>query len=236
MKTAVIMQPTYLPWLGYFDLMDQSDVFVLLDSIQFDKRSWQQRNRIKTAHGELFLTVPVLSKGRREQKICDVEIDASRRFGYKHISTVRNAYSRAEFLDKYITDFEAIESKNHRYLVDLNIELIEWFRGNLGIKTQLLRSSSMNVQGTNVDLLVAICQYVGATEYLSPLGSKVYIDGNNIFSQHGISLVYHDYQHPHYRQLHHEFIPFLSALDLLMNEGDRSLSVIRSGRASVSRL
>src|SRR3990167_8474438 len=86
--TIAIMQPTYLPWMGYFDLMDQCDVFVLLDSVQFERRSWQQRNRIKTPQGELWLTVPVLSKGRREQKICQVEIDRSRDFQQKHIRTI----------------------------------------------------------------------------------------------------------------------------------------------------
>ena len=86
MTTIAIMQPTYLPWLGYFDLIDRSDILVFLDSVQFDKRSWQQRNRIKTPNGELMLTVPVLTKGKFDQKICDVMIDQSQNFEKKHLN------------------------------------------------------------------------------------------------------------------------------------------------------
>ena len=224
------MQPTYLPWMGYFDLMDQSDVFVLLDSVQFDQRSWQQRNRIKTSSGGLLLTVPVFSKGKRDQRICEVQIDQTSNFVEKHIKTIEHYYAKAPFFSKYISELAAVLRKRHQYLAELNIELIEWFREAIGIKTELVRSSSLGIRGKKVELLVAICKVVGAERYLSPLGSKAYIEENNIFPQNDIKLEYQNFEHPTYRQLYGDFIPYLSVIDLLFNEGERSLEVIRGGR------
>jgi hypothetical protein len=229
-RTAVIMQPTYLPWSGYFDLVDQADVFVLLDSVQFDRRSWQQRNRIKTAQGELMLTVPVRSKGRFDQRIADVEIDAERRFADTHVRSVRLAYARAPHAARFLDAWEAVVRRGHARLADLNAELIAWLRDALGLQTPLVRSSSLDVSGKRVELLVDVCRAVGADHYLSPAGSRGYIEENDLFAVHGIALRYQAYRAPRYRQLHGEFIPSLSVLDLLLNEGDGSLAVIRSGR------
>lgn len=232
MRTAVIMQPTYLPWLGYFDLMDQGDVFVLLDSVQFDKRSWQQRNRIKTPHGELLLTVPVFSKGRFNQKICEVQIDKTTNFQEKHIRAIECNYAKAKFFERYMEDLANILRKKHSYLAELTIELICWLREAIGIKTELVRSFSLGIQRRKVELLVATCKSVGAQRYISPLRSKAYIGENDLFAENGIELCYHNYHHPQYNQLYGDFIPYLSVLDLLLNEGDRSLPIIRSGRGA----
>jgi hypothetical protein len=174
-KTAAIMQPTYLPWIGYFSLMDQVDTFVFLDSVQFDKRSWQQRNRIKTAQGELFLTVPVITKGRRFQKISEAEIDPAQHFQEKQLKTIENNYSKAPFFDVYWEEFSEILKQNYRFLVDLNVALIEWFKIKLGIESVLIKSSSLKAQGQRVDLLVSICRKTGINHYLSPMGYKRYI-------------------------------------------------------------
>lgn len=230
-RTIAIMQPTYLPWIGYFDLMDQCDLFVLLDTVQFDRRSWQQRNRIKTAQGELWLTVPVRSKGLRTQKIHEVEIDAQGDFATKHIRSVERAYAKAAHYRSHLAQLTRILGQGHRYLAQLTIELIGWLRQELGIRTELVRSSELGVDGKRIDLLVTICETVGAQRYLSPPGSRVYLDGTTQFQERMIELVYHRYRHPHYRQLSGDFIPYLSILDLLLNEGGNSLSVIRSGRS-----
>jgi hypothetical protein len=230
MRTAAIMQPTYLPWLGYSDLMDQSDVFVFLDSVQFDKRSWQQRNRIKAPSGELLLTVPVFSKGKRDQRICEVQIDYTTNFEEKHIKTIERCYGKAPFFEKYAGELAAILKKRQQYLAELTIDLIDWIRGTIGIKTELVRSSSLDAQGRKVELLVNICKSVRAECYLSPLGSKVYIEENDSFRQNNIELEYQNFEHPIYTQLHGDFIPSLSVIDLLFNEGERSLEIIRSGR------
>lgn len=230
MKTAVIMQPTYLPWLGYFDLMDQSDTFILLDSVQYDKRSWQQRNRIKSPNGELMLTIPVFSKGKREQTISEVMIDQTQNVQEKHLKTIQCYYAKAKHYAKEFDEFSKIMQIKRTYLSEFTIELINWFKEKLGIKTELLRSSALNVPGRKVELLINICKSVGADTYLSTVGSKVYLDGDNSFEDNGIKLCYHQYKHPTYTQQYGEFIPYLSALDLLLNEGDKSMSILRSGR------
>lgn len=229
-RTVAIMQPTYLPWSGYFDLMAQCDTFVLLDCVQFDKRSWQQRNRIKTPQGVLWLTVPVHSKGRRGQIIRDVEIERDSNFAEQHIKTLQHHYHRAAHYEKYIEDFSTVHRKGHHHLADLNIELIEWFRYVLGIRGELIRSSALDVQGSKVERLIAICRAVDAKVYLSPSGSRDYIEENNLFPEHDIELRYHAYNPPLYRQLYGEFVPYLSVLDLLFNEGDASLGILRAGR------
>ena len=212
--------------------MDQSDVFVFLDSVQFDKRSWQQRNRIKCPHGEQMLTVPVLSKGQFYQKINEALIDPSSDFVEGHIKTAQLNYAKSKYFQEYFDGFAGILRKKHTLLADLNIDLITWFKDILGIQAQLLRSSGLKVEGKKTELLVEICKAVQADHYLSPAGSKVYISENNLFEKHGIELSYQNYRPVAYRQQHGEFIPYLSILDLLFNEGEQSLSIIRSGRQS----
>jgi hypothetical protein len=232
MKSVAIMQPTYLPWAGYFDLIDSCDTFVFLDCVQFDRRSWQQRNRIKTAAGELLLTVPVLVKNRREQKIREVEIDSSRGFAQQHLSSIHHAYSKAPFYKDYAAGLESILRKDRTLLADLNIELIGWISEIMGVKTPTLRSSTLPARGSKVERLLSICEALGADRYVSAAGSRDYIEENNLFEQHGIQVTYQAYTHPSYRQQHGDFVSHLSALDVLFNEGPAALSIVRSGRAA----
>jgi hypothetical protein len=224
------MQPTYLPWIGYFDLIDQCDIFVFLDSVQFDKRSWQQRNRIRTLNGELWLTVPVLTKGQFGQKIQDVQVDPSSDFRLKHIKTIQYAYRQARFYDQYMDGLRKALETSCEKLDDLNIAVISWLSRSIGTEQTFVRSSTLGVGGRKVDLLTSICKAVGGNRYVSPAGARGYIDQNNIFAANDIQLVDHIYEHPSYRQLHAGFVPFLSMVDLLFNEGGQSLSIIRSGR------
>ena len=230
MPKAVIMQPTYLPWLGYFDLMDQADIFVFLDSVQFDKRSWQQRNRIKSHHGEMMLTVPVLTKGKFDQRICDVKIDPASKFSNEHLKAIKFNYAKAPYFQEYFKAIENILNKEHSCLCEITIGLISCFKDMLGISTKLVRSSHLNVNLSKAELLVQICEKVGADQYLSPLRSKDYIGDGQLFAENHIDLIYHQYKHPQYNQLWGDFIPYLSVLDLLFNEGSKSLAIIRSGR------
>jgi len=229
MTTVAIMQPTYLPCLGYFDLVDRSDVFVFLDSVQFDKRSWQQRNRIKTSTGELMLTVPVLTKGRFDQKICDVIIDKSQKFEKKHFSSIRSNYKKSKYYKLYIQELEKIFNSKISKLTDLNMRLIEWLSSKLGVNTKFVYSSKLDASGSKTELLINICNEINANHYLSPAGSKKYIDENNLFVKSGIRLSYQNYKHPTYNQLFGDFIPYMSVIDLLFNEGKKSLEIIRRG-------
>ena len=229
------MQPTYLPWLGYFDLIDQADCFVFLDSVQFSRRSWQQRNRIKSKDGEMRLTVPVISKGVRDQSIAQVEIDQATEFHRKHLRSIDHSYAKAPYYRDYFNELEAVLGKAHDHLAELNIELIGWMCDKMGITAKMVRSSTFGVEGNKVNLLVGICQEIGAGNYLSPLGSMGYIEDNDIFASNGIELRYQDYHHPQYSQLHGQFLANMSALDLLMNEGPSSLEIIRAGRGVKNR-
>lgn len=229
---VAICQPTYLPWLGFFDLIDQVDTFVLLDTVQFEKQSWQQRNRIKTPTGLLWLTVPVVFRGRLGQKIQDVEIrDAD--FRHKHLRAVELNYRRAAFFDLYFPVFSSIlrECSPGMSLVDLNVRLLRWFMDVLGLSTPLILASSLGQEGKRTELLASICLKLGATEYVSPTGSAEYLLGEmRILAESNVGTVFHNYKHPEYRQLFPPFVAFASVLDLILNEGDRSMNIIRSGR------
>jgi hypothetical protein len=227
-----IAQPTYLPWLGYFDLLDQVDKFVLLDTVQFEKQSWQQRNRIKTPTGLLWLTVPVVFRGRLGQRIVDVEIREAA-FWRDHLRAVELNYRRAPFFDEYYPAFSELlpAASSGLCLAELNIHLLHWLAELLGIKTPIVRSSELAVDGKRTHLLADICSLMGATTYVSPLGSADYLLYElPILTGAGVDVAFQHYEHPLYRQLFLPFQSHASVLDLLFNEGGNSLPMIRSGR------
>lgn len=233
MKVA-ILQPTYLPWLGYFDLMDQVDTFVMLDTVQFEKRSWQQRNRIKTASGLQWLTVPVAVHGRFEQAIQDARINEAK-FAQKHLGTLNANYVRAPFFLAYFSSFSDVlgHCAAGTRLLDLNVALLELFKKLLGITTPLVLASSLQPEGRRTHMLADICQKLGSTQYVSPIGSAAYLLNElDILSACNVQTFFHNYTHPQYKQLFPPFLPFASTIDLMFNEGDRAMEVIRSGRSA----
>jgi hypothetical protein len=229
---VAIMQPTFLPWAGYFALMLQAETFVFLDSVQFVRRSWQQRNRIKVPGGTLWLTVPVLSRGAREQLISDVQIDHTGGWIEKMIRTITHHYARAPHFAPYADAVFAILRKRHERLADLSIELIAHLQGALGIECTLLRSSALGGKGHKADLLASLCAELGAKTYVAAVGSKEYIDESTAFPDRGIEVRYNAYQALAYPQLHGPFEPFLSVLDLLLNAGPESGATVRAGLAA----
>jgi hypothetical protein len=229
-----ITQPTYLPWLGYFDLIDQVDTFVVLDTVQFEKQSWQQRNRIKTPAGLLWLTVPVAFRGRLEQKILEVEI-RDLEFWRKHLRGIEVNYGRALFFEEYFPQVSAIlqACRPGTRLIDLNLRLINWIMALLGVQTSVVLASSLTQEGRRSELLANICRKLGACQYISPLGSAVYLlEEMGCFRDCGVELVFQNYTHPVYRQLFSPFLTHACVLDLLFNEGGRSLEIIRGGRGT----
>ncbi len=230
MKIA-ISQPTYLPWCGYFDLIDQVDVFVILDNVQFEKQSWQHRNRIKTPTGLQWLTVPVHFRGHFGQLIRDVEI---RDIGFsgKHVRAIELSYRRAPFFEDYFPALQRLLScQVGSKLVDLNLRLLQWLCSAMQMKPRLMRSSDLTAKGKRAELLANICLELGATEYVSPIGSADYLLGEmNALTGRDIAVSFQHFEHPEYRQLFSSFVPYASVLDLLCNEGSRALEIIRSGR------
>jgi hypothetical protein len=215
---VVITQPTYLPWLGYFHQMACADTFVFLDNVQFEKRSWQQRNRLKGPNGDFWLTVPVLTKGRGHQLIKDVEI-TDERWALKHFKTMKHLYVKAPFYRDVIDLFADIYQKRWEKLIDLNLAIILMLAGKLGLSPIFHFSSELGGKGKKVDLLLQLCEKVGATHYLSGRTARVYIDQDNRFGDHGIVLEYHSFSHPQYPQLFGPFVSQLSVLDAAMNIG-----------------
>lgn len=231
-RSAAIMQPTFLPWTGYFGLMASVDLFVFLDDVQFDKRSWQQRNRIKTPNGVIWLTVPVLTKGRRDQKICEAEIQPDAKFPDAMWRTIDMNFAHTPYATRYLPALHDIMVAHTTHIGELNIALIEWMAREFGITTTMVRSSATPVSSAKADRLVDICHAHDVSRYLSPPGSKAYLDNTNAFSDAGIELDYFDYTHPEYAQLHGAFEPYMSALDLLVNEGPDAAAILRSGLPS----
>jgi hypothetical protein len=228
MKLA-ISQPTYLPWMGYFDLIDQVDQFILLDDAQFGKQSWDQRNRIKSATGLQWLTVPVITHGRLGQRLCDVEI-SDPLFREKQLRALEASYGKAQYFDVYFPTVKQLHSEVGSKLVDLNLALIKWIAGELGLTTPMVRSSSLQVEGKRSERLVAMCKVMGATDYVSPRTALYLLEDLPIFTENGINVWFHNYTHPEYRQRFPPFCAYASVLDLMFNEGPRSLEIIRSGR------
>ena len=228
MKIA-ISQPTYLPWIGYLDLIDQVDLFVILDNVQFAKQTWQQRNRIRTAAGLQWLTVPV--KLHFGQMINGVEIREAD-FHVDHLRAIELAYRRApHFRDHFENISRRLSKREGLFLVDLNVSLLAWIMEALQIKTPLVRASSLGQSGKRTELLANICSELGATEYISPAGSAAYLlREKELLTSRGIEVLFHHYEHPIYQQLHKPVTPFASVIDLMFNEGEEALQIVRSGR------
>ena len=228
MTRIAIMQPTYLPWCGYFALMEYVDIFVILDQVQFAKRSWQQRNQIKTKDGVQWLTVPVLTKGKRDQLISDVSIDKTVNFSKRHIASISHNYSKTKYYKEYSKDiYECIENENSS-LLELNLSLITKIREQLGINSKIIISSDLGCNGSKDALLASICKKLGASQYISPEGSREYMDKSQEFNEAGIPFDYFNFTHPKYSQLTDPFIPYMSIIDLLFNCGPDSIRLLKS--------
>lgn len=231
-QKAAIMQPTFLPWCGYFALMASVDLFIFLDDVQFDKRSWQQRNRIKTPNGIVWLTVPVMTKGLRGQTIAEARIQPDAKFPDAMWRTIEMTFAKAPFANRYLPELHDIMTEHTGQICDLNIAIITWMAREFGVSTPTARASATPVSARKADRLVALCRAHGVQEYLSPPGSRAYLEDSDAFAEAGLSLAYFDYTHPEHAQLHGPFEPYMSALDLLVNEGPRAGDIVRAGIAS----
>ena len=226
-----IMQPTYLPWLGYFELMHNCDLFVFLDDVQFVKKSWHHRNRVKTSTGETMLTVPVFSKGKRRQQIRETLINNELPWERKHFITIKNNYKKACFFDNYIDELQKIYSRDYNKLLDISIALIELIRREIGISTDTIMSSALNTEGVKSQKIINICKKLKSDVLYDTQGAEAILD-LDLFEKNNIKVIYQRFKHPIYRHLHEDFISHLSALDLLFNEGEKALEIICSGYSS----
>lgn len=229
-----INQPAYLPWLGYFHRIAVSNVHVVLDHVQFEKNSFTNRNKVRTADGWCWLTVPVRTAGKfGDLPINRIEIDNEKPWGRKHWSTLRLNYARAPYFQDHARFFDDIYQRSWTKLSDLVIEVTRYLLDTFGIQTKLIFSSQLAIAGKKEELLLNLCRELGATEYLSgPLGRN-YLR-QEVFHSHAISVRYDDYQHPTYPQAYSGFEPFMAAIDLLFNVGPGSLAVITKAQEQVA--
>jgi hypothetical protein len=216
---VTIHQPEHLPWLGFFDKIAAADIYVCLDTVQFRKNYFQNRNRILTRSGPVWVTVPIKVKGHLSGRIADLEIAEDGRWAKKYWRTVTQSYGRHPFFDEYGPAFGQIISRSWPGLRDLNLALIALFLEALGLERTMILASDLGVTGQSTALLLDICRKLGADVYLSgPMGEN-YLDESE-FEAAGIAVRYHRFDHPVYPQLgRDEFVDKLSAFDLLMNHG-----------------
>ncbi len=226
-----ILQPGYLPWLGFFEQMYKSDVFVIYDDVQYDKEGWRNRNRIKTANGMQWLTIPVNVKFEQHPLIYEVKIDNTSNWRKKHLSSINQNYSKARFFREYFSIFEEAYSKEWEYLIDINMNVTLKLAERLGMESKkVVRSSTLNIEGDRIGRLVKICKLFNADIFYEGISGKNYLD-EKCFVDEGIRIEYQDYKHPIYHQLYGAFVPYLSVVDLLFNCGDESLSILTNMKA-----
>jgi hypothetical protein len=221
-----ILQPGYLPWLGFFEQMYRSDIFVIYDDVQYDKESWRNRNRIKTVNGAQWLTVPVLIKFNEHTLINEVKINNEANWRKKHLFSIRQNYSKAPYYRLYSSIFEEAYATDWEYLIDLDIHFIFKLAEVIGIDTgKITRSSTLGVIGDRIERLIKICKKFNADTFYEGASGKNYVE-KEAFSKEGIRVIFQDYRHPIYDQLYGDFIPYLSVIDLLFNQGEKSLLIL----------
>ncbi len=230
-KTIAILQPGYLPWLGFFDQLARSDVFVIYDDVQFDKHGWRNRNRIKSPAGPHWLTVPVLHSGKNSPPNLAVEIDNTQAWPRKQIGSIRQFYRGAPHLARYLPELEEMLERRWTRLIDLDLAVTTLLTRWLDLERPLLRSSTLGLGGGQSQRLLNHCLHFGATRYLSGAAARDYLD-LALFARHGVEVIWQDYPHPVYPQLHGPFVSHLSTLDLLLNCGEQSRSILSSGMPS----
>ncbi len=213
-----IHQPQYMPWLGYLDKINKCKNFVFLDDVQYKKREFQNRNRIKTPQGTMWLTVPVRVKGRYYQNINEVVINNNTNWQKEHIKAIQHNYSSCRYFEKYYPLIKEIVMKDWEMLWALNMEVIKFFMKIFKINPPYVMSSDMDIRTTKTRRLVDMCKKLNADEYLSGTGAKDYMK-ENLFRKSGIKLSYQKFKHPEYSQNFEGFISHLSALDYLFNCG-----------------
>jgi hypothetical protein len=225
---VAIHQPHYLPWLGYLAKWAAADVFVFLDTVQYEKNGWQNRNRIKTRDGVAWLTVPVHAP--LGTPIAEVTVDRRQPWQRRHLRAIAHAYAEAPAFSPFRDDLAHIYAEEWTTLAPLALASARWLAGALGITTPTCLASELPAVATDdpTDRLVALCRTVGADTYLAGQDGATYMDVSR-FEAAGISVRVQAYDHPEYAQLHGPFVPSLSALDLLLNAGPEALPILQSG-------
>lgn len=218
-------QPVYLPWLGLFNKIALSDLFCYFDIVQYQTKDFNNRNKIKTNAGPIWLTVPVESKDHYKKSIGKIKI-IQNGWQKKHIKTIQLQYKKAPFFDKYFEKFiNTLDSNSKGTLSELNLSMLKLFNEILGISTPIILASEFDFEGKKSDLVLDMCKKLGADKYIFGAQGKDYADKDSFLAE-GVVPLFQEYKHPQYPQLHGDFISHLSVLDLIFNVGDSALEVL----------
>lgn len=228
-------QPVYLPWVGLFHKIALADLFVSFNQVQYQPKDWNNRNQIKTLQGPIWLTVPVLRKGYLENSISNIGINNALPWAKKHWKSLQVAYAKAPHFKKYAPFLEDIYSRHWESLVELNETMLKGFLEILGIAVSVRSAAEWDFKGEKSGLVLDMCQQLGATDYIFGALGRDYADIET-FRAAGIRPHFQDYKHPVYTQLHGEFLPYMSILDLLFNCGDESKAILLSGNITRDEL
>ena len=220
MKSVAMLQSNYIPWKGVFDLINRVDIFVFYDDVQFTKKDWRSRNRIPSANGPLWLSVPVLTKGKREQLICEAMIDPTDNWQMKHFKTLSLTYSKAPYFNDFselLHDFYIDHSWVN--LSEMNQYMTKYICKILGINTEFYSSEQFAETGSkDGEKVIKICKALGCDRFLNGPASKAFMDKEK-FKDAGIELEYMEYSYMEYPQLFQPFDHYVSILDLLFMTG-----------------
>jgi len=224
-------QPNYWPYPGLIGKIMLSDSFVYVTKVQFEKKSWQKRNRIRTKEGWNYIQVPTITKGKFDQNICDVEIDNNNDWREKTLKTIQLLYGKAPFYKEYADFINDLYKKDWTMLSDMDIEIMNFILNDLGCETKIYYDKDYDFEGNKTAMLVDMCKKIGCDTYLSNLGSSAYVQIDE-FTQAGLNHQYIDYTGVEYRQMFGGFEPGLSILDMLMNCGRERTREIVLNRAN----
>lgn len=228
---VAIHQPQFMPWLGYYDKIVRSDIFVFLDNVQFKKNEFQNRNKIKTAQGWMWLTVPVLYA--YPERINEVKINNRVDWRKKHVKTLAINYQKAPYFHSLFPELERFYAGDAEYISEVNKESVLLLLRLLGVHKKTEVASSLgDLPEEPSERLAAICECLSADTYLSGSGGKDYLDLEP-FNKKGIAVAFQTFKPPIYPQLYGDFIPNLSLLDLLFNHGPDSLNILEGNVCTV---
>lgn len=218
MKILSGHQPNYMPYPGLIGKILHSDKFIYVSNVQLEKKSWQNRNRIKGANGEIMLSVPVLTKGKFDQTIKETRINNQLEWGKKHFQAINLNYKKSKYYNRYIDFFEDLYKKNWECLNELDIYIMNWILKELNIKTKVYYDTDYKFEEKNNQLLIEMTKQLECDTYLSNKGSESYVN-IDLFREQNLNHIYINYLDVEYKQLFKQHIPYLSIIDMLFNLG-----------------
>ena len=231
---GTILQPTYLPWSGFFEMIDATDVFVVYDHVQFARKTWQKRNKIKGSSGMEYLSIPV-KKSPLKTPITDIQISYDRGSPLiEHWDTLQHKYKKAQHFQQYFDDFAAVYNTKFDFIRDLNVELIKTICRVLGIETKFIYSSELGLDDESLgktERVINLCQKAGLSYLYDAKGAEGFLE-QEMFDKANIEVKFQDYTPLDYPQLYGAHIGYLSVVDMLFNVGEETLDMIRAGKLS----